>query len=140
MSTVHHEFLIVLILLITIFNDLSLTEDKENQSPQLVSTKQENRKQTEVTPTSPVNPAETTESEVKKPSNMSDFVYRVFLRQNQFARLPSYMDPNSTEALRHCRYLRHYKRMNQTEKIAPDMPGTRVGSPNLSRSRKSSER
>lgn len=28
------------------------------------------------------------------------------------------MDPNSTEALRHCRYLRHYKRMNQTEKIA----------------------
>lgn len=93
-------------------------EDKENQSPQLVSTKQENRKQTEVTPTSPVNPAETTESEVKKPSNMSDFVYRVFLRQNQFARLPSYMDPNSTEALRHCRYLRHYKRMNQTEKIA----------------------
>lgn len=49
---------------------------------------------------------------------MSDFVYRVFLRQNQFARLPSYMDPNSTEALRHCRYLRHYKRMNQTEKIA----------------------
>lgn len=99
-------------------NKLSLTEDKENQSPQLVPTKQENRKQTEVTSTSPVNTGETKEAEVKKPSNMSDFVYRVFLRQNQFARLPSYMDPNSTEALRHCRYLRHYKRMNQTEKIA----------------------
>lgn len=115
-STICYEFKLSWFFNYYFLNKLSLTEDKENQSPQLVSTKQENRKQTDST--SPVNTGETKEAEVKKPSNMSDFVYRVFLRQNQFARLPSYMDPNSTEALRHCRYLRHYKRMNQTEKIA----------------------
>ena len=94
-------------------NILYLTDEKENQ-PLQSSPKTENRKQPEVTSSTVGN----TEAEVKKPSNMSDFVYRVFLRQNQFSKLPSYMDPNSTEALRHCRYLRHYKRMNQTEKIS----------------------
>ncbi|XP_061164289.1 uncharacterized protein LOC133173316 [Saccostrea echinata] len=75
----------------------------------------ESRKPPEATPVT--TNTENKEQEIKKPSNMSEFVYRVFLRQNQFSKLPSYMDPN-VDALRHCRYLRHYKRMNVAEKMA----------------------
>ncbi|XP_062615741.1 uncharacterized protein LOC134277426 [Saccostrea cucullata] len=89
-------------------------KDGENHSRQKSQLK-ESRKPPEATPVT--SKTENEEQEIKKPSNMSEFVYRVFLRQNQFSKLPSYMDP-SVEALRHCRYLRHYKRMNVAEKMA----------------------
>lgn len=90
---------------------------EEKHAPHPLPPKPEFRKQPEATPITTTT-TENKETEVKKPSNMSDFVYRVFLRQNQFSKLPTYMDPNSMEAVRHCRYLRHYKNMNPAEKMA----------------------